>query len=184
LAGDRPEVPIGTDSSEPYTATWTFPSCGAAPEDRFLIKARAFDNCGNVSTDSTVLVRLTGRGCFRSSALRGDAGSWLSELQVPAARGQVVVDGAEAVFPSTGSETFATPLGPGPHRFEATLVAGAARSGPGGSWRFDLQALRVAPGSLRVVAGDAIQVGADALVFRLRGRAGERVVFGFEVAGE
>jgi hypothetical protein len=36
---------------------------------------------------------------------------------------------------------------------------------------------------LRVIAGEAIQLTADAVVFRLRGRAGERVVFAFELAG-
>jgi hypothetical protein len=34
------------------------------------------------------------------------------------------------------------------------------------------------------VAGEAVQVGADAVVFRLRGRRGERVVFSFQVADE
>ena len=96
------------------------------------------------------------------------------------------MDGAQAVFPSAGTESFTTSLGPGAHRFEATLVD--ERGGDGrracGTWRFDLSSLRVAPGSLRIVAGEAVQVGADAVVFRLRGRAGERVVFGFEVAGQ
>jgi cell division septation protein DedD len=186
LTGCGAEVSIGIDNTgpSPYTITWTFPSCGTAPEDRFRIIARAVDNCGNVSAIAPVDVRLIGRGCFRADALRADAGSWLSELQVPAARGQVVVDGAQAVFPSAGTESFATPLGPGTHRFEATLVDGTARGAASGTWRFDLQALRVAPGSLRVVAGEAVQVGADAVVFRLRGRRGERVVFSFQVADE
>ena len=61
-------------------------------------------------------------------------------------------------------------------------MQGAGRAGAGGSWRFDLQALRIAPGSLQVVAGDVVQLGADTVVFRLRGRAGERVVFAFELA--
>ncbi len=55
-----------------------------------------------------------------------------------------------------------------------------ARSG--GTWRFALGAI---PGlradSLRVVAGDVLQAAADAVVFRLQGRPGERVVFSFEV---
>ena len=96
------------------------------------------------------------------------------------------MDGAQAVFPSAGTESFTTPLGPGPHRFEATLVD--ERGGDGrrsaGSWRFDLSSLRLTPGSLRVVAGEVAQVAGDVVVFRLRGRAGERVVFGFDVAGQ
>jgi hypothetical protein len=96
----------------------------------------------------------------------------------------VVLDGAQAVFPAAGRESFATPLAPGAHRFEATLVEAASRGGGASSWGFELEGLRVVPGSLRVVAGDVARVGADAILFRLRGRAGERVVFGFEVAGE
>jgi hypothetical protein len=185
LSGDLPEVGIGSDNSgpSPYTIIWTLPTCSQAPEDRFRIIARAVDNCGNVSAIAPVDVRSIGRGCFRSASVSAQAASWGSELQPAGARGQVVVDGTNVVFPSAGKESFATPLGAGPHRFEATLVEGAGRGGTGGSWRFDLQALRVAPGSLQVVAGDVVQLGADAVVFRLRGRAGERVVFAFEVAG-
>jgi hypothetical protein len=178
---------LGSDNTgpSPYTMNWIFPTCGSAPEDAFRIFARATDNCGNVSDPARVDVRLTGRGCFRGPTESGAtrAGSWQSELSAPGASGQVVVDGTTAVFPSAGQESFATPLAPGAHRFEATLV-GAGRSGAGARWRFDLSTLRVAPGSLRVVAGDVFQLGADAVVFRLRGRAGERVVFTFEVAAE
>jgi hypothetical protein len=185
LSGDLPAVSIGSDTSDPYSIVWSFPSCGAAPENRFRIIARAVDNCGNQSDIAPVDVQLIGRGCFRADALSAQAGSWLSELLAPGGRGQVVVDGAHAVFPAAGTESFTTPLGPGLHRFEATLVGGGSdgrRSG--GTWRFDLSSLRLAPGSLRIVAGDVVQVGADAVAFRLRGRAGERVVFGFEVAGQ
>jgi hypothetical protein len=178
---------IGTDTTgpSPYTIIWTFPSCAVAPDIYFRIIARAVDNCGNISAIAPVSVALIGR-CFRADAVRADAprpdaGSWMSDLQAPAGRGQVVVDGSQVVFPSAGTESYATPLAPGPHRFEATLVDG---SGRGGLWRFDLAALGLAPGSLRVVAGEAVQVGADTVVFRLRGRPGERVVFGFRVGGE
>jgi hypothetical protein len=184
------EVAIGTDNTgpSPYTIVWaTQPSCSAAPEDRFRILARAIDNCGNVSDVAPVDVRSVGRGCFRAAAAAtSSAAAWLSDLQAAGARGQVVVDGAQVVFPSGGTESFATPLGAGPHRFEATLVderGGDGRRG-GGTWRFDLSSLRLTAGSLRIVAGEAVQLGADVVVFRLRGRAGERVVFGFEVAGQ
>jgi hypothetical protein len=179
------EVAIGTTTSgPPYTVTWANqPSCGTAPEDRFRLLAVAVDNCGNISDVSFVDVRSVGRGCFRFAATPGPSGSWQSDLQIDGARGQVVVDGADAVFPSAGTQSFTGSLGPGPHRFEATLVDGGGGGGRrGGAWRFDLGTLRVQAGSLRVVAGDVEQVAADAVVFRLRGRAGERVVFAFEVA--
>jgi len=179
------ETAIATVTSSPYSTSWSNqPSCSQAPEDRFRIVARAVDNCGNVSNPDGVDVRSTGRGCLRARATEAPgAAAWQSELALAEARGQVVVDGTEAVFPSAGSESFQSPLGPGPHRFEATLVDGAGDRRSGGAWRFDLSALRLTPGSLRVVAGEAIQVTGSGLSFRLRGRAGERVVFVFEVAG-
>jgi hypothetical protein len=102
----------------------------------------------------------------------------VSELSVDGGRGQVVVDGAEAVFPSGGVETFTATAGPGTHRFEATLVDSAGRPG---RWRFDLTPLRAVPGSLKVVAGEAAVAGSAAVVFRLKGKPGERVVFSVEV---
>ena len=105
----------------------------------------------------------------------------MSELSVPGGRGQVVVDGTQAVFPAGGMETFSTPTGPGTHRFEATLVDGAGRPG---TWRFDLSTLGPVPGSLRVVAGEVAVAGPAAVVFRLRGKPGERVVFTFDVGGQ
>jgi hypothetical protein len=151
------------------------------PEDWFAVTARAEDKCGNVSADSVVNpVRLIGRGCFRGEARSRPAATWVSELSVPGGRGQVVMDGAEAVFHAGGTETFSTPTGPGTHRFEATLVDGAGRPG---TWRFDLSALGPVPGSLRVVAGEAAVTGPAAVVFRLRGKPGERVVFTFDVQG-
>jgi len=166
------------DTTPPYSAVWVFPTCGAAPDFFFHILARAEDNCGNVK-DHSAIVRLTGRGCFRADARGLSAtGAWVSELLVPDARGQVVVDGTQAVFPAGGMATFSLPVDAGRHRFEATLVDGAGRPG---TWRFDLSTLGLRPGSLRVVAGEAAQAGSATVVFRLRGKPGERVVFTFDV---
>jgi hypothetical protein len=162
---------------------WVFPLCGAYPEDRYRIRARSEDNCGNLSTDSVKDVRLIGRGCDLRPASRAAAASaatWVSELSVDGGRGQVVVDGADAVFPAAGAETFTAAAGRGTHRFEATLVDSSGRPG---SWRFDLTALGAVPGSLRVVAGEAAVAGSAAVVFRLKGKPGERVVFSVEVGG-
>jgi hypothetical protein len=71
-------------------------------------------------------------------------------------------------------------VGPGRHRLEATLVDAGGRPG---TWRFDLGGLSPVAGSLRVVAGEAALLGSSEVVFRLRGKAGERVVFAFEVEG-
>jgi len=99
---------------------------------------------------------------------------------VAGGRGQVVVDGTEAVFPAGGVETFTAAAGPGTHRFEATLVDASGRPG---AWRFDLSALGPVPASLRVVAGEAAVTASAAVVFRLRGKPGERVVFTIDVGG-
>jgi hypothetical protein len=176
----NPQNLIGTDTTAPYSAVWVFPSCSAYPEDAYRIYVRAEDNCANVSADAVKDVRLIGRGCMRAEARPGQAGTWVSELSVAGGRGQVVVDGASAVFPAGGLETFTAAAGPGTHRFEATLVDGAGRPG---AWRFDLSALGAVPGSLRVVAGEAVVAGSAAVVFRLRGRPGERVVFSVDVGG-
>ena len=52
--------------------------------------------------------------------------------------------------------------------------------GPG-LWRFDLDRLGVAPGRLRVVAGEVVQLGHAQVVFQMSGDPGERVVFTIEV---
>lgn len=50
-----------------------------------------------------------------------------------------------------------------------------------GLWRVDLTTLGLAPGSLRVVAGEVAQFGAAQLAFQMAGVPGERVVFTFGV---
>jgi hypothetical protein len=172
---------IGTDSSSPYEQLWTFPLCGEADEPRwFSVRARAEDNCGNQAWDRVDNIVLGGRGCFRDAAGPADSRitSWVSELAVPGARGQVVVDGAQAVFPGPGTAAHALALSPGPHRFEAVLVDA---SGEAGVWRFHLATLGLAPGSIRVVAGDVAEIGPDQVAFRLAGQPGERVVFTLQI---
>ncbi len=171
---------IGAVTSSPYNVVWTLPVPCPTPGNLVQIRARAEDKCGNVSLDFVVGARLGNCPAFRGDVRSSPAGTWVSELTAPGARGQVVVDGTEAVFPGGGMEAFSVRVGPGPHRFEATLVDGAGRPG---AWRFDLSALGLLPGSLRVVAGEAAPAGSAAVVFRLRGKPGERVVFTFDVGG-
>ena len=117
--------------------------------------------------------------------------TWTSELTVAGARGQVVVNGMWMTYPGEGrahgvldlpSPAY-TPYGADVRtvRVEATLVEAAGRPG---AWRFDLDAAEtfalVEPGSIRVVSGEALQVAATSVVFRLRGKPGERVVFTFQ----
>jgi hypothetical protein len=65
----------------------------------------------------------------------------------------------------------------GENRIEAVVVESA---GKGGLWRIDFNPSEsIAEGSLRVVSGEAILLGAGSATFRLSGREGERIVFTF-----
>jgi len=106
------------------------------------------------------------------------ASGWVSDLSVPGGAGQVVVNG-EVVFPRAGRSAVVMQVRPGDNRVEAMLVEGR---GPG-MWRFELGSIRgFRPESLRVVAGDAVQASGETVAFRLLGRPGERLVFGFRIA--
>jgi hypothetical protein len=105
--------------------------------------------------------------------------SWGSHLDVPEATGQVVVNGAAAVFAGPGRSTALATGRTGENRVEAQLVQGAGKPG---TWRFDLPTASLVPGSLRVLAGDVALLSGESVVFRLSGRAGERVVFSFRTS--
>ena len=99
-----------------------------------------------------------------------------SQLDVPGGSGQVVVNGSSAVFAGAGRSTAMAVGRRGENRIEAQLVQGAGA----GQWRFELgSTASLEPGSLRVVAGNVALVTGDAVVFRLSGRPGERIVFTF-----
>ena len=123
-------------------------------------------------------------GCLATAADGGTDGArdaqpaWTSDLTVPGGRGQVVMNGGDAMFPAAGGRVILTgrPRS-GENRVEATLVQAA---GQPGLWRFELGAEpSLASGSLRVIAGDVTLITPDTVVFRMKGRPGERVVFTF-----
>lgn len=109
-----------------------------------------------------------------ASSQSGAALAFSSELDLEGGEGQVVVDGSTATFQRRGSSEAALPEGRVLHRIEATVVSADGRAG---TWRFRLGA--VAPGTLRIVAGNGTLAGDDGLVFRLTGKPGERLVFAF-----
>ena len=111
--------------------------------------------------------------------MHSSTGTSASELAVPGGRGQVIWNGVESMYPGAGVSALPTSGQRGLNRVEAILVQGDGRPG---TWRFDLAGVQ--PGSLRVVAGEVALLGESAVVFRLRGRPGERAVFTFvRVAG-
>ena len=169
----------------PWPYDWTESSVmaylGTACAKFLEVQAYAEDSCGNATYSSKVLVTVNNTGtCVPpdpGTAPESSAASatFVSELGVPGGAGQVVANG-EAAFPRAGRSPFAVRLTRGENRVEATLVE--ARSG--GTWRFELVALPgFRPETLRVVAGDVVQLAADSVTFRLQGRPGERVVFAF-----
>lgn len=96
-------------------------------------------------------------------------------LDVPAAEGQVVVNGNASFFQATGRVPAPVEARPGTNRVEAILIRAPGRPG---SWRFEMNGA-YQPGSFRVIAGDVALLTAETIVFRLAGKPGERVVFSF-----
>lgn len=90
-------------------------------------------------------------------------------------RGQVIVNGSIGAFQERGLRHGAAAVPRGPNRIEAQLVTAA---GHPGTWSFQLSGT-YRPGTLRVVAGDLLGMTGDAVVFRMAGRPGERLVFTF-----
>jgi len=65
----------------------------------------------------------------------------------------------------------------GENRIEAVLVESAGKAG---LWRIDLTPSdAIVEGSLRVISGEALLLGASSATFRLGGHDGERIVFTF-----
>jgi hypothetical protein len=96
-----------------------------------------------------------------------------SALDVGGGRAQIVLDGVTGVF-LDGRSDRAFRLAGGAHRVEALVVNAEGRAG---TWRFDLQGIE--PGTLRPLGGSVSSLGDGTIVFRLQGRPGERVAFGF-----
>jgi hypothetical protein len=109
---------------------------------------------------------------------RGAAVVWTSELAIAGGRGQLVADGTEGRLAPGGRADVVLAPRPGTTSVEATILDAA---GTPGSWRFTLASGAIRPGSLRALAGEVAALGPDSIVFRLRGRRGERVAFRYEV---
>jgi hypothetical protein len=105
--------------------------------------------------------------------------SWVFQLDVPGALGQAVVDGAIVVAESGRRVQAMARKREGEAVVAATLVKGA---GQPGTWRFEAQeGETLEPGSLRVLRGEVALLTPTAVVFRLRGTAGEQVAFSYRL---
>jgi hypothetical protein len=104
--------------------------------------------------------------------------AWSSDLDVEGGRLQVIVNGSSAAYPGTGRAYGMAALADGTNRVEATVVDGRGKPG---QWRFDFLAPQaIAPGSVRVVAGEVVEISGATITFRLKGTPGERVAFTFD----
>jgi hypothetical protein len=174
---------------------------GVACQANGFVVIVAIDSCGNITTTpltggGVISVRQafdgSGAPCsstFSIPALLARPGdevrfqapdqrpaTWVTQLDVPGGRGQIVLNGSEALFPAAGRAPLSVRPRSGDNRIEAQLVQGQGRAG---LWRFELAGDRTVAGSLRVIAGEVALVTGDVVVFRLKGQPGERVVFTF-----
>jgi hypothetical protein len=162
-------------------------SNGTCPESLTVSASVSDGRCGLTSPNTTP-IPFTVAGCpspfpfiqpaatSRTQAPLPSSG-WISQLEVPSGRGQVVVNGSSVFFPPSGRAPVAGKVKAGENRVEATLVQAA---GQPGLWRFELGGERaMTPGSLRVIAGPVAVITGDTVVFQMKGRPGERVVFTF-----
>ena len=122
---------------------------------------------GNTSVHATFGLLLTEQSTAPAPT------QWTSQLDAPGATGNVTVDGAAIAGVGRASAMIAVGEGPGEVRVQGVLATG---SGPG-SWRFERHAGGGRPVRVKVLEGQVSLVTPDAVVFRVRGKPGERVAF-------
>jgi hypothetical protein len=163
----------GAASGSTYDATLTLPFSF----DCYRVTADA-TGCGGKTTSAPGFTLASGCS-FRVTGAPGQQriAGWSSDLSVEGGRLQVIINGAAPSFPGRGRATGVANLVNGENRVEAVLVETAGKAG---LWRIDFGTLGViAEGSLRVISGEAVLLGASSATFRLSGREGERIVFTF-----
>jgi hypothetical protein len=159
---------IGTDATPPYSVLWTYPGCSSY---YFLVTSQAADACGNVGTSTPVLGYVVGCG---ASPIEIFSMNWASQLDTPGAAGRVALNDAPLTA-GEGRQQGRARVRRGDNRIDAELVAAIGKPG---LWRFDLAPI-IEPGSMRILAGEAVQVTDYYVVFRLAGTPGERLSFSF-----
>jgi hypothetical protein len=96
-----------------------------------------------------------------------------STLGVHGGRGEISVNGSTSQV-REGEANVVGAEQSGDNQVDARLLEANGE----GFWRFDVSGSEpLAPGTLRVLAGELAGVAAGSVVFRLSGRAGERVAF-------
>jgi hypothetical protein len=169
-----PSVVLGTSTNRGNGFAFDYsPSSRCSP---VRAVAKAVDVCGNVTFSAAINVNVSVGGCGSPAPLVGQRLVWASQLDVAGGRGQVILNGRSVSFPGAGRTHGMGDAVRGTNRIEAVLAEGR---GEGGLWQFDLGESDVEAGSLTVVAGEVAELKPQAITFRLKGQAGERVVFTF-----
>jgi hypothetical protein len=163
-----PTTLIGTDTSAPYSVVWS-PGYLFSTQN---FTAVAIDNCGNQKTSAPL--SFTTGSCGEIAGAEAQAFHWTAQLEASGSAGRVSLNGA-LLANGPGKQEGSAQASRQENRVDAELVQGGSRPG---LWRFDFSA-GVAPGSVRVLAGDAVEVSDNAVVFRIAGTTGERVGFVF-----
>jgi hypothetical protein len=150
----------------------------STPPKCYQIGATVTNSCGLTSGGSIQFI--LANTCYPFIAARDvkESLAWSSDLDVEGGQLQLIVNGSAVSYPDAGRAYGMGALIDGPNHVEATLVEG---KGKAGLWRFEfLNSQAIASGSIRVLAGDAVTVGASAITFRLKGNPGERIAFTFD----
>jgi hypothetical protein len=174
-SSNPPVCAAGAASGSTFSATL---KVDPNSSDCYRITADA-KGCGGAAS-SAPGYSFSQNNCFRSAgAGQGQQRivGWSSDLAAEGARLQVVVNGAAPAFPGRGRATGIANLVNGENRVEAVTVESAGKAG---LWRIDFSPPEsIVEGSLRVISGDAVLLGASSATFRLSGHEGERIVFTF-----
>jgi hypothetical protein len=164
---------VGSRSGDTFSTTLTLSNNG----DCYKVTAQATGVCGSATSAPSYVADF---GCPSFSGVAAGQeriAGWSSDLTVEGGRLQVIVNGGAPAFPERGRAFGTSSLVNGENRVEAVLVESAGKPG---LWRIDLSpAESVVEGSLRVISGEAVLLGASSATFRLSGREGERIVFTF-----
>ncbi len=166
-----PICAAGVASGSTYSATLTLSSF-----ECYRVTADA-SGCGGTTTSAPGLVLAEGCGLRSTARPQAPGVLWSSDLGMEGARLQMIVNGEPPSLVEHGRTAGMSRVVDGENRIEAVLVETAGRAG---TWTIELSdAESIQAGSIRVVAGEVESIGATAVTFRLKGEAGERVVFTF-----
>jgi hypothetical protein len=160
--------------SSPFSTTLNL----TGGHDCYQLTATATNTCTGATASAGPVNFQFQTYCFAPAKSTGRDLAWASDLGVEGARLQVVVNGGGSAFAARGRSYGTAASVEGANRVEAVVVEGSAKPG---LWRFELMTTSgVAPGTIRVISGEPVQISSTSVTFRLQGHVGERVVFTFQ----